>query len=307
MRTKVSEQGVSIPKEFFVGVEEVEIRQDDKIVFVIPVAPDGSVVQLGIQLSEDDIRITRREIIDINETMLSNARLVRFEYYSKEILHNYKNKLMNISRALQESLSSSPRMSIIVIERALQSISQWTEEIAIELHTISSSYERVNINKVIQRVVRYFSFEKENNLNFSCQYLDDIPDIEANEAQMNEIFMNLISNAIKSIHTIGSNRGNITVVTDIVTLNRIQFIQIKIEDDGIGISNNNKEKIFERGFSTYKNGTGMGLYLTREILNTYGGKIFLDSTIDKGSRFIIQLPLKRLIYQEESSGNESNL
>ena len=79
------------------------------------------------------------------------------------------------------------------------------------------------------------------------------------------------------------------------TSSRIQYIQVLIKDNGIGISNNVKDEIFERGFTTSREqgGTGMGLFVAKKIINDYGGKICLNSTVGKGTSFFVTIPLKR--------------
>jgi signal transduction histidine kinase len=141
--------------------------------------------------------------------------------------------------------------------------------------------------------VRYFSLElKDRAINLTTNYNSDIPDIWANERELEEVISNLISNAVKSIQK-NKRRGNIKVSTDTVEISRILCMQISIEDDGIGIRNEDREKIFQRGFTTYPGGTGMGLFITKEILEGYGGSIDFDSRVGKGTKFVVNIPIKR--------------
>ena len=134
-------------------------------------------------------------------------------------------------------------------------------------------------------------------IKISTIFYPKIPLIEINEAKIKEIIYNLVSNAIKAIKMTSNQTGEILVLTEIITLKRIQYIQIVVEDNGIGIRNEFSEKIFERGFTTSKEqgGTGMGLSVTREIIHNYGGKIEFESTVGKGTKFYIKIPLKRYL------------
>ena len=84
-----------------------------------------------------------------------------------------------------------------------------------------------------------------------------------------------------------------------MTANSIEYLQISIEDNGVGIPNEIKDEIFKKGFSTHKSegGTGIGLYIVSEILREHGGKIYYDSTVGKGTTFFVNIPLRRHLYQ----------
>ncbi|MGH2416324.1 MAG: ATP-binding protein, partial [Microcystaceae cyanobacterium] len=154
----------------------------------------------------------------------------------------------------------------------------------------------VNINQVIREVVKSFSFEfSDVDIKIEVMYDDKIPIIYIDERKIKDIISNLLSNAEKAIKKANTKKGEIAIATVIDTSERIQYIQITVEDNGIGIPNEVREKIFEKGFTTRKDegGTGLGLFVVREILNNYGGKIDFKSRVGKGTKFDIKIPLKR--------------
>ena len=69
------------------------------------------------------------------------------------------------------------------------------------------------------------------------------------------------------------------------------FIRISIKDDGAGIGEEDRGKIFEPTFSTKEKGTGLGLTIVEKIILEHHGKIYLNSTTGKGSEFIVELPV----------------
>lgn len=105
-----------------------------------------------------------------------------------------------------------------------------------------------------------------------------------------EAFINVLENAVKY--------SPVKTCITIRLLERITFLRIEIEDHGIGISKNEYNEIFKRfyrGKSEHvkkQTGSGVGLYLTREIISMHNGTITVSSQNDKGSTFIIQLPYK---------------
>jgi signal transduction histidine kinase/ligand-binding sensor domain-containing protein/DNA-binding response OmpR family regulator len=119
--------------------------------------------------------------------------------------------------------------------------------------------------------------------------------------KLGKIVNNLLSNAFKFTATDGSISVNISVLIDEVSDNSGQgepnnrFIEIVVKDTGIGIAENNLEKIFVRFFQSSENknqgGTGIGLALTHELVKLHNGRVFVESKLGKGSVFTVRLPL----------------
>lgn len=102
---------------------------------------------------------------------------------------------------------------------------------------------------------------------------------------LNQVFMNLITNAAQSIE----GKGKITIATKIKDNNII----ISIKDTGCGISKENQEYIFQQGFTTKpkEQGSGLGLSISKRIIEQLGGKLYFISEEQKGTEFFIELPL----------------
>lgn len=128
----------------------------------------------------------------------------------------------------------------------------------------------------------------------------DLPLVECYPGKLGQVFMNILSNAIDALEETNENRSFaeikanpncITITTQLSEDN--QFIIIRISDNGIGITTENLEKIFDNLFTT-KNvdkGTGLGLSICHQIITEqHGGKIWCESTPGKGTEFVIELP-----------------
>jgi signal transduction histidine kinase len=152
----------------------------------------------------------------------------------------------------------------------------------------------VNINKLIKYVATLFVSD-EPDIELSVNYDEGIPEIEVSEAKIKDVIYNLVNNAIAAIKRAGRKKGKLSVATSIITLNRIQYIEIIIQDNGDGIDNKIQDRIFEQGFTTRAEdgGTGMGLFVAYEIITDYGGKISVDSKVGHGTIFKVCIPLKR--------------
>lgn len=129
----------------------------------------------------------------------------------------------------------------------------------------------------------------------------NIPLIECFPSQLNQVFMNLLANAIESLEdmhqggdfqAITANPHRITIST---TLLDDQHIRIRIADNGVGMTEETKQRIFDHLFTTKPvgRGTGLGLAIARQIiLEKHGGTIEVNSVLGQGTEFDIILPVK---------------
>jgi len=137
-----------------------------------------------------------------------------------------------------------------------------------------------NLNELIREVAALYSGRLRLKLD------GKIPVFAFDEDRMRRLFINLIENAIQA------DLGNqpITIETEIMK----DRIIIKVQDRGEGISDQQIDKIFEPYFSTKKGSMGLGLAISRLIVEEHGGTIRVESEIKKGTAFIIDLPLNNL-------------
>jgi signal transduction histidine kinase len=117
----------------------------------------------------------------------------------------------------------------------------------------------------------------------------DVGTIEADERKVKQILYNLLSNAVK--FTPDGGRVDVSVRTD------NGDIRVEVRDNGIGIAPADQERIFEEfrqvGRERSREGTGLGLTLTKRFVELHGGRIWLESTPGSGSTFGFTLPLRR--------------
>lgn len=128
---------------------------------------------------------------------------------------------------------------------------------------------------------------------------DNLPEIKCFPGQLNQVFMNILANAIDALnesnqgHSVEEMRANPNLIT-ITTSGNNNYIKISIADNGKGISEEVRQKIFDHLYTTKPvgKGTGLGLAIARQIVEeTHGGKLICNSILGQGTEFIIELPL----------------
>ena len=122
-------------------------------------------------------------------------------------------------------------------------------------------------------------------VNFDCATNEAV---DCHPGQIGQVVLNLISNAIGAIHESGRTEGRI----DISLRKEDRWVEISVEDNGGGISDENLGKLFQPFFTTKEVGKGMGLGLSISygIVSRHHGEILVNSTVGKGSKFVVRLP-----------------
>jgi two-component system nitrogen regulation sensor histidine kinase NtrY len=142
------------------------------------------------------------------------------------------------------------------------------------------SLEPTRIKSVIKEVVELYSNSKDVEIISSL--CTDAPEIEIDKKQMKMALINLIDNAIQA----RTEKIWINTFYD----SSMDLIRIEVTDNGTGIQENDKDKLFFPYFSTKKEGTGLGLAIVNSIISKHRGYIRVQDNTPKGTQFIIELP-----------------
>jgi two-component system NtrC family sensor kinase len=148
--------------------------------------------------------------------------------------------------------------------------------------------ENVNINKLLDETIDFLRNEAHyRNINIVTDFHPDIPQTTSDSAQLQQVFLNILNNAIDAIR----KDGLITVRTQYNSKDR--EVSISISDDGPGIANEMLNKIFDPFFTTKEvgMGTGLGLSISYSIIDKLGGRVLVASEVGKGTTFTIYLPV----------------
>jgi signal transduction histidine kinase len=116
---------------------------------------------------------------------------------------------------------------------------------------------------------------------------EKLPTVMADRNKLFQLFQNILGNAVHAV----PEWGHITIRTRCLLHESQPAVEVRIEDDGPGISPQNADKVFEPFFTTSARGTGLGLAIVRRIVDQHGGRVYLDATVTQGTTLIVLLPL----------------
>ena len=146
--------------------------------------------------------------------------------------------------------------------------------------------EDVDVNQSINQTLSLLAnYARINNIEVRTKLTPDLPIIAGDQAQLQQVFFNLISNAIDAIGKDGT-----------IEVNSIRLgseIDVRIKDNGPGIPEDQQRKVFDPFFTTKASGkgTGLGLWVSYNIMEKMGGTIVIKSEIGKGSTFTVKIPI----------------
>jgi len=163
---------------------------------------------------------------------------------------------------------------------------------------LQMDYQKVDLVKLVQRVM-----DQQRAYSTRHELVSELPEtliIEADEDKVVQILTNLVNNAIKY-----SPRGG-RVTTGVE--DRGRFVRVWVQDQGPGIRPEHLPKIFDKFYQVDSSstrrvgGTGLGLYLTKALVEAHGGKIEVQSELGKGSQFHFILPKQRHVRETSEAG-----
>ncbi|MEM9266717.1 MAG: ATP-binding protein [Cyanobacteria bacterium P01_F01_bin.13] len=253
-----------------------------------------------------------------------------FIYGNLEFVQQYTQDLMELLKLYQaECDSPSPTLQKAIddvelsfllkdLPDTLESMAVGTErirDIVLSLKNFARSDQTqsksVDIHAGIDSTLLILRHRIKPNHNFPgieiIKNYGDLPPITCHPSQLNQVFMNLLANAIDVLETLPfSSSPTITIQTQQTAPNRIQ---IRIDDNGPGIPAEILTKLFDPFFTTKEvgKGTGLGLSISHQIITEHhGGRLECQSEVGQGTAFVIEIPIQQGHSQEDTPSNKAD-
>ena len=229
------------------------------------------------------------DLEDSAEKLAKNEREQAWQEMARQVAHEIKNPLTPMRLTVQ----SFQRTSSLDSKEEKNKLNDFCDTLIEQIDTMSSvatsfsdfatlpktQLEKSDIVDATKKVVEIF---EQNNINFQSSKESIV--IKLDKEQWIRVMTNLIKNSIQAIPS--DREQNINVEISDST----NSVKIVVSDNGLGVLEKNKEKIFEPKFTTKTDGMGLGLGIVKNIINSHRGKISYKSKQKKGTKFIISLP-----------------
>jgi two-component system, OmpR family, phosphate regulon sensor histidine kinase PhoR len=221
--------------------------------------------------------------------------------FINNMTHEFKTPLATISLAVdamrnEKVLQDREKMGYFsgIIKEENKRMNKQVETILqaslLERQEIQLNKVHMHVHEVINDVLENFHLQLEDRNGKIVLQLNAVADlIEGDDVHFTNLISNLIDNAVKY------SKDNLVI--KISTINTTKYIQIRIEDNGIGMNKETQKRIFEKFYRAHTGnvhnvkGFGLGLSYVKTMVDAHGGKIKVESAIGKGTTFIVDMPL----------------
>jgi PAS domain S-box-containing protein len=159
----------------------------------------------------------------------------------------------------------------------------------------STPREKLDLNETLRQVLALVGDEaKRKSVMIRTQFADDLSPVSGDQVQLQQVVLNLAMNAIEAMSSIGERPRELVIGTRNLECDQVQ---VTVEDSGVGLEPNTMQKIFEPFYTTKPTGMGMGLSISRSILQAHGGRLWATAKDGPGTIFYFTLPK----YQKDES------
>lgn len=250
-------------------------------------------------------RRTERKVRRLEKRARSAERLAEIGTLTAGLAHEIKNPLSTIGLNLQllrEALSDAdfPPEIAARLSKRIHTLSGETERLGDILEDFLSFAGRVrvsaqptDVNELIEQLVDFYLPQAEaSGVRFRTQLSPDTGSLKLDKTLFKQALLNLLINATQAMVEARYESGAHGGAEDLIlrTTRTPEGIEIHVTDTGPGIAPETLEKVFHPYFSTKRGGTGLGLAMTRRIINEHNGTIDIHTDPGQGSDFIIMLP-----------------
>ena len=294
---------------------------------IFPIWEDNGQISKFIEISRDiterkieEDKITRRleqmvkertrQLKETHSKLIHQDKMASLGKLSASVVHEINNPnagilnlIMLIKRIIDEGPVSPKDMEqfkryLVLMETETRRISRIVSNLLAFSRQSKMRLTQLNINRLIEKTLVLNSNQlKINNIKVKKQMDPDLPDLTGSEDQLQQVFMNIVSNAAEAMESAG--KGELSITTRHSLENG--KVTVFFKDTGVGISDENLSRLFEPFFTTKKKGkgVGLGLSLAYGIIQEHHGSINVQSEKGNGTTFIIEIPLKPISHQSE--------
>jgi two-component system nitrogen regulation sensor histidine kinase NtrY len=290
-----------LPKEYVGQIErllnELKYARKDSIERQVVVNLEGKSLSLLINLTtlrdEEGESLGIVAVFDDLTQLIKAQRMAAWREVARRIAHEIKNPLTPIqlsAQRLRKRYLEKLQPDGTVFDECTRTIVKQVEELKGMVNEFSN-FARMpasqptpnHLNEIIEETLALFQgFQKQVHFEFVPSKL---PVLNVDRDQMKRVMINLVKNSLAAIE----NGGEIRIQTSYNP--KLQTVHLEVSDDGCGIPDEDKERLFEPYFSTKKSGTGLGLTIVNAIISDHNGYIRVRDNKPKGTTFLIELPV----------------
>ncbi|QED46926.1 ATP-binding protein [Cytobacillus dafuensis] len=224
-----------------------------------------------------------------HEDLRQMEKLAYIGQIAATISHEIKNPLASLKgfTQLQREKHPSDQHYYLIMEQEIVRINSIVNDLLILGKPKSTHFEKHNVRDILTYVLSITQLlALKKKIKLSSEMEEDLPLIECDENQLKQVFINLIKNGIDSMQ----DGGNLRILSKFCSNNQVS---ISFSDQGCGIDQSDLDNLFKPFYTTKEDGTGLGLIVTKKIIEDHQGFINVESELNIGTRIDIILPISQ--------------
>jgi PAS domain S-box-containing protein len=267
--------------------------------------PAGQVTAV-VSVLHDLTEIRELERRRVEQQLFESEKLAAVGRLAASIAHEVNNPLEAIKNALylmqSDSREDKNARFLEIARKETQRVSHIIRQM-LGFARQPGEVDWVDVNQLLEETLVLVEKKLKQSRIRVIRTLDEhLPRIRARADQLRQVFLNLIINAQQAIGT----EGEISISTSMYEQALQPSIVIQMSDTGMGISEDDQTRIFEPFFSTGKKGTGLGLWVTQDIVRQHGGRIDVSSKVGRGTVFSIILQVESPVLEGQEKNSTAN-
>ena len=247
-----------------------------------------------LKQGESKQKIADEEILKQREQLLHVTRVGKLAEFVSSLAHEISQPLtaiLSYAQAAQRMLKDREPQVQEILQYIVNDNQRATEVIRRLRSLLKKSkptFDSIDINALINETVLLITTDVTvRNKVINTKLANNLPQIQGDRIQLQQVLLNLISNSLEAMEGMDDAR-ELLVRT---SLNGSRMILIEVEDSGCGIPEQNMSQLFTHFFTSKPDGLGMGLSISRSIVETHGGRLEVKNNSDRGATFYFTLPL----------------
>ena len=187
---------------------------------------------------------------------------------------------------------------IVDLVKGISEGAERTSEIVMGLRSFSrldeDAVKMADLNEGIESTLVLLRTKLNDRISVESSYQEDLDEIECYPGKLNQVFMNILNNAIYAVDHKSYPEGERPVI-GIKTVQVGEMVEVHFTDNGIGMDEDTQKKVFEPFFTTKDvgEGTGLGMSIVYKIIDKHGGQVSVNSELGVGTEFVITLPMRQ--------------
>jgi two-component system sensor histidine kinase PilS (NtrC family) len=232
------------------------------------------------------------EIKLMEENLEKGNRLALIGEMAAGLAHEMRNPLASITGSIQLlrqslNLEDTDERLMQIILRGKDQLDSFVHDFLLLARPIPATRDLIAINEIMEDVLENIklSHEWRDSITVNCTFAEKMS-VFANREQIRQVIYNLVLNAVQSM----TEGGVLSLIAQSKKQKNRESVEIRITDTGCGIEEKNLKDIFEPFYTNKDKGTGLGLTIVGRIVDGYGGRIRIESTINQGTSCTLWLP-----------------